>query len=79
MIHGYISEYKDHKCAGYNIQANFYNNEKYIVSGSEDHSIYIYDKNNLSIRSKIKTKTKVNHLVKPIPRSESLSIAFSGL
>ena len=35
-------EYKGHKCVGYNISANFINNEKNIITGSEDNRVNIY-------------------------------------
>ncbi len=37
-------EYKDHKCLGYNLAGYFYNNEESIMTGSEDGSVYIYNK-----------------------------------
>ena len=37
----YVREYKGHKCNGYNVVSNFYNKEKYLVTGSED-GLYIF-------------------------------------
>ena len=59
-------EYKGHKCTGYNIAANFFGYEDYILTGSEDSSIYIYNTNSGKIEKKIHTKSKIVHLVKPI-------------
>ena len=48
-------EYKGHKCQGYNIGAHFYGNEDYILTGSEDASIYIYNKISGKIEKKLQT------------------------
>ena len=43
-------EYKQHKCQGYNIGANLMGEEKYIITGSEENKIYIYDLHNGNIK-----------------------------
>ena len=60
-------EYKGHKCQGYNIGAHFFGYEDYILTGSEDGFIYIYNKLSGEIEKKIQAKSKVIHLVKPLP------------
>ena len=50
----YVREYKGHKCNGYNVVSNFYNKEKYLVTGSEDGVIYFYDTETGEVAHKIK-------------------------
>ena len=73
----YINEYNKHKCVGYNIECNFYNNEQYIITGSENSHIYIYDILDNESYSKIKTQNKCINLIKQIPNT--YNIAFTGL
>lgn len=63
----FLMEYKGHKCQGYNIAASFFGYEDFILTGSEDSAIYIYNKNTGCVERKIPTKSKVVHLVKPVP------------
>ena len=72
-----INEYNKHKCVGYNIECNYYLNEKYIMTGSEDGNIFIYEINNNNIYYKIKTQLKCINLIKEIPNTYNL--AFTGL
>lgn len=72
-----IIEYRGHKCNGYNVLCNYYNKEKYIVTGSEDGILYFYDTGTGKIAHKIKTNQKCVVLVHPIPQSQA--IAFTGL
>ena len=74
---GYINEYNKHKCVGYNIECNYYINEKYIITGSEDGNIYIYDILNNNIYYKIKTLIKSIILIKQVPNTYNIS--FTGL
>ena len=71
------NEYNKHKCVGYNIECNFYNNEQYIITGSENSHIYIYDILDNESYSKIKTQNKCINLIKQIPNT--YNIAFTGL
>ena len=73
----YVREYKGHKCNGYNVVSNFYNKEKYLVTGSEDLVIYFYDTETGEVVHKIKTNQKCVVLVHPVPQSQA--IAFTGL
>ena len=73
----YIYEYNKHKCVGYNIGCNFYNNERYILTGSEDYHFYIYDILNPNNYYKIKTQQKCINFIKQIPNSYDIS--FVGL
>ena len=72
-------EYKGHKCQGYNIGANFFGYEDYILRGSEDSSIYIFNKHTGNIARQIPTQSKVVHLVKPIPNGNQLEFVHTGL
>ena len=74
----FINEYQKHKCTGYNVECNFYNEEKYLITGSETGSIFIYDILNKNIYKEIKTHLKCINLVKEIP-NYSNAFAFSGL
>jgi len=58
-----INEYKGHKCSGYNIEANFFDYEKYIITGSEDSFIYLYDVITSRNIKKYKTNQKCVNLV----------------
>ena len=73
----YIYEYNKHKCVGYNIGCSFYNNEQYIITGSEDYCFYIYDIFNPNNYQKNKTQQKCINFLKPIPNS--YDICFSGI
>ena len=73
----YIYEYNKHKCVGYNIECNFYNNEQYIITGSENYSFYIYDILNPNKYNKIKTQQTCINLIKQIPNTYDIS--FTGL
>ena len=73
----YIYEYNKHKCVGYNIECNFYLNENYIITGSEDGNIYIYDILNNKNYYKLKILLKCINLIKQIPNTNY--IAFTGL
>lgn len=71
-------EYKGHKCVGYNIETNYFNKENYVITGSEDSYIYIYDILTSALVKKYKTPQKCVNLVKPMPNSDH-SFVFSGL
>jgi WD40 repeat protein len=58
-----INQYKGHKCVGYNIESNFFGMDKYIITGSEDSHIYIYDIMSRDIVCKYKTSQKCVNLV----------------
>ena len=72
-----VNEYNKHKCVGYNIECNFYLNENYLMTGSEDGNILIYDIINPNIYYKFKTSLKCINLIKQIPNTSS--IAYTGL
>lgn len=73
-----LNEYKGHKCTGYNIDSNFYAREKYLITGSEDSNIYIYNIVTSEIAFKIKTHQKCINLIRPIPKTYA-SFACTGL
>ena len=74
-----MNSYKGHLCKGFNIESSFLANEKYIVTGSEDSHIYIYDSISSNLVSKIKTNQKCVNLVKPLPDSNPYSFVYTGL
>ena len=49
------------------------------MTGSEDGSVYMYDKLSGEVQQKIQTASKVVHLVKPIPGGNSFEYAQTGL
>ena len=71
----YIYEYNKHKCVGYNIPCSFYNNEQYIITGSENYYFYIYDILNPKKYYKIKTQQKCINLIQQIPNTYDISYA----
>ena len=73
----YINEYNKHKCNGYNIECNYFLNEKYLITGSENNNIYVYNTLNPEDYFKIPTQQKCINLIKPVPNS--YSFAFTGL
>eukprot|EP00743_Colponemidia_sp_Colp-15_P015429 GILK01018555.1.p1 GENE.GILK01018555.1~~GILK01018555.1.p1 ORF type:complete len:763 (+),score=87.49 GILK01018555.1:273-2561(+) len=38
-----VREYSDHACSGYNVSCQFMNEDRQVVTGSEDKKVYIYD------------------------------------
>lgn len=74
-----INQYRGHTCKGFNIDCNFFMNENYILTGSEDSHIYIYDTTSTEIVKKFKTHQKCVNLVKPMPDSWPYSFVFTGL
>lgn len=75
-----VNEYKGHLCKGFNIETNFFCQEKYIVTGSEDSFIYIYDTISSDLVMKYKTNQKCVNLVKPFPmKSHNYSLVYTGL
>ena len=73
-----VNEYSGHKCVGYNIDSNFFAKEQYLITGSEDSNIYIYDINTAKIAHKIQTHQKCVNLLRPIPKTFA-SFACTGL
>jgi WD40 repeat protein len=74
-----LNEYRGHKCVGYNIETNFFVNEKYVITGSEDSHIHIYDTVSSNLVYKYKTHQKCVNLVKPLPECWPYSFVFTGL
>lgn len=58
-----LREYKQHECTGYNVSCSFYHDEKYIITGSEDKCIYIYETQTGKLRKKLKGHPSVVHLL----------------
>jgi len=77
-IKGYIVEYKGHTSHGYNIASHFFVNDKYVITGSEDGYIYIYNAATAEVVRKISAGMKIIHLLKPYPNPE-IGFAYSGL
>jgi COMPASS component SWD3 len=74
-----LVEYNKHRCVGYNIIAQFYNNENNIITGSEDKKIYIYDTLSSEVTSVLQCPhtNHVIHLVAPQPNT--LDFASSSI
>jgi COMPASS component SWD3 len=77
-ISGQLMEFKGHKSQGYNIASYFFGGEDYVITGSEDSNIYIYKTADASLVRKIPTKSKIIHILKPLP-DPHFGFAFSGL
>lgn len=73
-----IQRYTKHKCKGYNIDANFFCKDKYLITGSEDSFIYIYDIISGEVAYKIPFRYNCINIVKPIPKTYC-SFACTGL
>jgi len=74
-----VMEYNKHRCVGYNIIAQFYNNENHIITGSEDKKIYVYDtfKGDVTSVLQCPQTNHVIHLVSPQPNT--LNFASSSI
>jgi WD40 repeat protein len=77
-VDGYIVEYRGHASHGYNIASHFFVNDKYVITGSEDGYIYIYDTQEGNVVRKIAAGMKIIHLLKPYPNPD-IGFAYSGL
>ncbi|KAF2077581.1 hypothetical protein CYY_001122 [Polysphondylium violaceum] len=60
---GLLKEYRGHKCSGYNISCSFINNDRQIISGSEDYFVYVYDTLTAKVIKKILSHKSAVHLV----------------
>lgn len=75
-----ITQYKGHKCSGFNIEIFYYNKENNVITGSEDGSIYIYDLFSGKLIKKYYTELNCINIAKPLPNSRSdLGFIYSGL
>jgi hypothetical protein len=74
-----LQTYQGHQCKGFNIEANFFLNHNYVLSGSEDSCIYIWETNTGKLSHKYKTDQKCVNLVKPRKMKNRFSFAFTGL
>jgi len=61
--YGLLNEYSKHVCTGYNVSSMFFNNEKNIVTGSEDNQIFIYDKNSGNVINTLSAHESITHLL----------------
>jgi len=78
---GVIREYRGHKCSGYNISCSFINNDRNIISGSEDYFVYIYDTLTAKVVKKILSHKSAVHLVAAAHGKgiESLKVATASI
>jgi hypothetical protein len=61
---GLLQTYQGHRCRDYNVNATFFHNEDFVVTGSEQSEIVIYDKYNAQVVCRLKDKTSsLVHLV----------------
>eukprot|EP01132_Coremiostelium_polycephalum_P004861 gene4861-6058_t len=72
---GVIREYRGHKCGGYNIGCAFFNNDRNIVTGSEDHHLYIYETESAQLIKKNLSHKSAVHLLTPANSQNDLRIA----
>ena len=75
-----LTTYKGHKCSNYNIEISFINDENYIISGSENGKIYLYDTLTGTLLKVFTTEDRCVNLVKPVPNKRNkLSFIYAGL
>jgi len=60
---GLVKELNRHKCSGYNVACSFFNDEKSVITGSEDKKIYIYDINSGNVIKILEGHPSVVHLI----------------
>lgn len=58
-----IQKYQDHKCKSYNVSSCFFDNEKYVLTGSEDNKVYIYEKDSGKLLRTLNGHEGVVHLI----------------
>jgi len=75
---GLIQEYNKHFCQGYNVGCSFFNNEKHIVTGSEDKKVYIYEAVSGEVVKVLDGHPSVVHLVN-CSEQDQLSILTSSI
>lgn len=76
----FVKEYSGHKCEGYNIGANFIGSgERYVITGSEDSTIYLYDKLSARLERQFKTQSKIVHFVLPLQNRPLVEFVHTGL
>ncbi|PRP76404.1 hypothetical protein PROFUN_15258 [Planoprotostelium fungivorum] len=73
-----LREFTQHKCEGYNINSSFYNQDRHIVTGSEDHQVYIYDIASGSLVNRLKGHRSIVHIVDTCDH-HPLSISSSSI
>ncbi|EGG25031.1 hypothetical protein DFA_03277 [Cavenderia fasciculata] len=76
---GIVQEYKGHKCSGYNIGSAFINNDRQIVSGSEDNYVYIYDTQSAKLLKRNLSHKYAVHLVSASPIKDDLRVATAAI
>ncbi|KAL4497207.1 hypothetical protein ABPG72_019527 [Tetrahymena utriculariae] len=76
-VKGYVQEYTQHRCEGYNIPALFMNNEESIITGSEDNRIIIYNTSNGEIETQYFVNNQIVHIVQPRCASSKFEFAYS--
>lgn len=62
-----VKEYAEHSCHGYNVQANLYDNDERIVTGSRTGKIFIYETWTGRLAKILDGPTSTAHLVVPLP------------
>jgi WD40 repeat protein len=75
-----LNIYKGHKCEGFNIEMSFYNQEKNVITGSEDGGIFVYDIDSCIPSITYNTNERCVNIVKPLPSDRSkYSFIYAGL
>lgn len=62
-----IQEYSNHDCGSYNVQANFWQDEKMIVTGSKNGNVFIYDTFTGENVKTLQSSSKPIHITLPLP------------
>lgn len=62
-----IRQYDKHLCANYNVSSAFLCNDQFVLSGSEDGKVYLYDTKTAEVLCTMNGHSTVAHLVLPHP------------
>ena len=76
---GQLLSLGEHTCTRYNISASFISDNRYAITGSEDHAVYIYSLLTGKLVGKYPIKPKISHLVTPVPNAGAFEFLYSGL
>eukprot|EP01100_Stratorugosa_tubuloviscum_P011206 TRINITY_DN496_c1_g1_i1.p1 TRINITY_DN496_c1_g1~~TRINITY_DN496_c1_g1_i1.p1 ORF type:complete len:539 (-),score=181.82 TRINITY_DN496_c1_g1_i1:748-2364(-) len=70
----FLMEYNQHACNGYFLLSNFFYCEKYVITGTENSAVYIYETETGKLCNILKHKQPIVHLVHPL---NTVNLPFS--
>jgi WD40 repeat protein len=75
-----IRQFNQHKCVNYNLGCQYYKSERYVLTGSEDKFVYVYDTMTGELIKTLQGHTSVVHLVHAVETSpEPIQIASCSI